>query len=174
MNSKTLVAALTAGILSCTAGLSLAAEQAPAPAMGPMGHHMNFNPEEHLQRTLKDLQGKLALSAGQQGAWQTYSQAQLSRVKQMEERFKALRDEGKEPAKLTTPERMDQAAAHMKEGAERMAQEAKDTKAFYSALTAQQKVIFDLFWQSHHPHCFGPGHEHGFGHHFGPMSGPRD
>lgn len=140
------------GTLLAAMGMASMAQSNPAPAAGPVAHeargmaprmergdHERFQQRmgERFARHLESLKPKLQLSADQQSAWATFSnamQAPAVRPKRMAQ---------SELAKLSTPERIDLMRTRMAERDAMLRQRGDATKAFYAALTAAQKNIFD-------------------------------
>jgi len=145
----------------------------PAPAMQP--HRRDAL--QHAQFRLNELQRKLSLSSEQKSAWDTWSTAELQALKQGIEQHQAWQaahaPQAQPPAEMSTPQRMAQAIAHLRDHKYLLDQhlqqlEARQvrTQAFYDTLDAKQKTIFDLLVQPGPP---GPG-PHGMGPHG--MGGP--
>src|SRR5450830_1427872 len=149
----------------------------PAPAMQPRRR----DALQHAQFRLNELQRKLSLSPEQKSAWETWSTAELQAMKQHQAWQAAHAPQAQPPAELSTPQRMAQAIAHLRDHKYLLDQhlqqlEARQvrTQAFYDTLDAKQKTIFDLLVQPGPP---GPGphgmggpvaHEHGAGFRMGP------
>lgn len=149
---KRLSQKLLMGTLLAAMGMASMAQSNPAPAAGPAAHEargmtprMERGDHERLQkrmserfaRHLESLKPKLQLSADQQNAWTTFSnamQAPAVRPKRMEQ---------SELATLSTPERIDLMRTRMAERDEMLRQRGDATKAFYATLNATQKTIFD-------------------------------
>ena len=125
------------------AGLAANAQTPPpGPAGGPpqMGreHQGHMDParmQERMAKRLGMLKQKLQITAAQEGAWSTYTAAlkptQFNRPARGE--FE----------KLTTPERIDRMRAMRTAHQAEMDKRADATKAFYAALSPEQKKVFD-------------------------------
>lgn len=132
---------------------------APGAAPAPMAreHHGRFDPakmQERMARHQAALKQKLQLTAAQEGAWTAYTSA-------MKPPAGMQRPDRAEFAKLTTPERIDRMRAMRSARSAEMDKRADATKAFYAALTAEQKKVFDA--ESLHRR----GEHHGGRHHKG-------
>lgn len=152
------------------------AQNAPAPGAGPtFGPAPAMQPHrrdelQHAHFRLNELQRKLSLSPEQKGAWDSWSAAELQALKQGIEQRQSWQathaPQGQPPAELSTPQRMAQAIAQLRDHKYLLDQhlqqlEARQvrTQAFYDTLDAKQKTIFDLLEQ---PGPHGPG-PHGMG-----------
>lgn len=135
-------------------GLAAGAQTTPAPAPatpGP-GHHMDghhkhmmgrhhgrFDPAKMQERVAKRqaaLKQQLQITPAQEGAWTAYTAA-------MQPPAARQRPDRAEFEKLTTPERIDRMRALRTARAAEMDKRADATKAFYTALTPEQKKVFD-------------------------------
>ena len=154
---------VAAGLL---AAFGLAAQaQTPPPATGgasaPMAreHHGRHDPakmQQHMERRNAELKQKLQLTSAQEPAWTAYTAA-------MKPPANMKRPDRAEFEKLTTPERIDRMQAMRAARGAEMDKRATATKTFYSALTAEQKKVFDAQgWRGH-----GEGRGHGGRHHKG-------
>jgi protein CpxP len=89
-----------------------------------------------------ELKAKLKITAEQEGAWTSFTTAMKPPA-----RMDHQRPDRAELDKLTTPERIDRMRAlrtqHMAERSAAMDKRADATKAFYAALNADQKKVFD-------------------------------
>jgi|GEM_PF-349879 len=146
------------------------ADAAPTFGPGPAAQPHRRDALQHAQFRLNELQRKLSLSPDQKSAWDTWSSAELQALKQGIEQRQAWQaahaPQGQPPAELSTPQRMAQAIAHLRDHKYLLDQhlqqlEARQvrTQAFYDTLDAKQKTIFDLLVQPGPP---GPG-SHGMG-----------
>ncbi len=133
--------------LLATAGFSVFSQSTVHSMNDGMGYaHMGkMNPERMqgwMDKRHQDLKAKLKLSATQESAWATYVAAMKPPADMM-----VKRQAHEELMKLPTPERIDKMKAlraqHMSEMNFVMDQRGEATKTFYSALTAEQKKIFD-------------------------------
>jgi hypothetical protein len=118
-------------------------------------HHQGqgrFGPVERAEKHLGELEKKLNLQPAQMSTWNTYSQAMMGHAKhraQRMEQFRARRGTAREEADTAT--KLERLSQWMREGADRLDQMAKDTRAFQNVLTAEQQTIFDLYWKAHSP-----------------------
>lgn len=161
---------LTAGLL---AGLGIGAiaqtQTAPTAPAGPgpqamQGERHHRDPaqfrarmqERHAKR-LEALKQKLQITPAQEGAWGTWTAALKPTPHQRPDRA--------EFAKLTTPERIDRMKALRAERNARADQREEATKAFYAALSPEQKRTFDQeSLRFAGGHRFGGEHGHRWSH----------
>jgi periplasmic protein CpxP/Spy len=136
---------IAAGLLAGVAFASGAQPQpAAAPGAGPTSaatreHHGRFDParmQEHIAKRQAQLKQKLQITPAQEGAWNAYTTA-------MQPPLDSRRPERGELDKLTTPERIDRMRAMRAARAGEMDKRAEATKAFYAALSPEQKKVFD-------------------------------
>lgn len=150
-----------AGLLA-SAGFAASAQQtapqsaaAQAPAMGASsdpahhgtkGGHRRMDPakrEAMVAKRQAELKAKLKITAEQEGAWTSFTTAMKPPARMDHHK----RPDRAEWDKLTTPERIDKMRVlrtqHMGERTVAMDQRADATKAFYAALNADQKKVFD-------------------------------
>jgi len=152
---KSLVlAGLLAGAGFATLAQPAAQDMARSPMMGasspmrqggPMGMRGRMDParmEAMMARRHADLKAKLKLTAEQEGAWTTFTTAMKPPVHMGQNR-----PDRAEMDKLSTPERIDKMRALRAQQMTDMnaAMDKRDdaTKAFYAALNADQKKVFD-------------------------------
>ena len=130
-------------------GLAATAQPAPAPAApaasasghphSMMGHHGRMDParmQERMAQRQAQLKQKLQITPAQEAAWTAY-------VAAMNPPANMPRLDRAEFAKLTTPERIDRMRAMRTAHQAEMDKRGDATKTFYSALTAEQKKVFD-------------------------------
>jgi periplasmic protein CpxP/Spy len=131
--------ALTAAMIATAALGAYAQTAAPAQEPPHTGMHapMRESMQQHRAQRLASLKAQLKLSAEQEGAWNNYAQA-MSPPKAM---GKEMNHE--EFARLTTPERLDRMKQMRQDHAATWEQRDQTTRALYSALTVEQKKIFD-------------------------------
>ena len=137
-------------------------------------HHERM--AERVAKRQAELKAKLKITPAQEGAWTTFTAAMQPPAGGM----MGMRHDPKVKAdmdKLTTPERIDKMQAlraeRMKIMSAEMDKRGAATKAFYAALTSEQKAVFDAFAMRggrHGGHGMGGNHggrgEHGrMGHH---------
>lgn len=150
---KLLTRYVAAAALLASLGLAAVAQtQAPqAPAAGPGSHRMmpgerhRMDPaaqerfrarrEERMARRLGELKQKLQISAQQEGAWTSWTAAMKP--------VQFQRPNRAELRSLPTPERIDRMRALRDQRNAEMDKRLDATKAFYGALTAEQKKVFD-------------------------------
>ena len=157
---RTLIAA---GLLAATLAASAQmAGHGPGMGAGPreggmMMAHGGMNPqerqarmEERVSHRLNVLKLRLALTAAQEGAWNTFVAAMKPPAMQRPDRA--------EMARLTTPERIDRMRAMREQRNAAQDKRAEATKAFYAQLSADQKKVFDGETLR-----MGPGGGHGGG-----------
>ena len=131
----TLIAtALMAGLT----GLALAQNTTPPTdkaGVGRMEKIREYKAERHTQH-LTELKSKLNLQAAQEPAWNSFAQS-------MQHPASMAPPERASFEKMTTPDRLDQMQAMKVQRDAHMQQRAEATKAFYAALNAEQKQVFD-------------------------------
>lgn len=103
---------------------------------------------------LAALKEKLALSAEQEAAWNTFAAASQPGPRHPGVDRSAMREEF---AKLSTPERLDRMQARAEMRRARMTERAETVRAFYAQLTPAQQKVFDAEampqrHRGHHPH----------------------
>lgn len=158
----------------------LAEEGVPSQIGGMAGRSRNFDWVQHTQHTLDELKGKLNLAPEQMTAWDTWSRGVIKDAQQQLEKKKSGHEEkgGRaKPTDGTTPERMARGIERLRAETNWMQEhlvqlEAAQvrTKAFYNALSTNQKTIFDLFWREIYHRA--SGHDDGWGMHEHEGSGP--
>ncbi|MFZ6871418.1 Spy/CpxP family protein refolding chaperone [Undibacterium sp. Di27W] len=137
---KKLSIALTALTLGAA---SLSWAQSSAPAAPPAGHGQHGDPakwaekmKERMAKHQAELHDKLKITAAQEPAWKTFTDA-------MNPGPMPARPDRKEMDKLTTPERMEKGLEKMKEHLAKMQSRLASLKTFYAVLTPEQQKIFD-------------------------------
>ena len=152
LSTAVLVSALTA----LSIPFAIAADQTAAAATEQphAGEHHRGHEQcgtEYAQKNLDRLQQQLHLKDSQQAAWAQYKAFILgsltSHEKGMEDRH-SHRSEARES--MSTPARIQEMVAHMREHADKLEKLGKQTDAFYQTLSPEQKTIFDLHWKGHH------------------------
>ena len=109
---------------------------------GPMMHGGDF--KERMAKHQTELHDKLKLTAQQESAWKTYTEA-------IKPQDKMQRPNPADWDKLTAPERMEKMVAAMKEHQSHMEKHLSALKTFYATLTPEQQKIFNE----------NMGHKHG-------------
>jgi len=138
----TLLAGLAFGALSQPApgntanSPSSAAAPAPTTTVGaPLGPRTRM--QQHVQQRLARLKAQLKLTADQEGAWSTYTQAMTPPPHPGDPKGH------EELAQLSTPERLDRMKQMRQQHEAFWDQRDQATRTFYSALSDEQKKIFD-------------------------------
>ncbi len=93
--------------------------------------------EQRMEKRQQALHDQLKLSASQEKAWHNYSEAMKSLLPKRED-FK--RDDWRS---LSAPERSERMLSRAQERVERMRKGNEAMKAFYAALSPEQKKVFD-------------------------------
>lgn len=131
---------IAAAVLMATMGLTAATAQTPPPAGAPERHHGHkFDPakmQERMAQRQTELKQKLQLTAAQEGAWTTFTNA-------MKPTARPQRPDREAIARLSTPDRIDQMRALRNQRIAEMDRRGEATKAFYAVLTPAQKQVFD-------------------------------
>jgi Spy/CpxP family protein refolding chaperone len=130
-----------AALLLAAAGLTAAAQTTPAPATPAAAdaRHQRLDPAQRLERftqRMGELKQKLQITAAQESAWTHFTNA-------IRPNANAQRVDRQALAQLTTPDRIDQMRALRNQRMAEMDRRGDATKAFYNALTAEQKQVFD-------------------------------
>lgn len=162
---------LAAGLAASSAGVW--AQSAPSPTPGPaasapQGKQQRATPEqrqarmqEHFKKFSSQLHDKLKLNANQESAWNTYLQAITPQPPQ------GQRPDRAQIESMTTPQRMEQHLARMKEHEAKLSQRLEATKVFYGQLTPEQQKVFDTetarMFKGRHGMHGDHGHHHGQG-----------
>jgi hypothetical protein len=133
-------AALLAG-LGAAATAQVAAPAAPAASASASGNapHGRFDPArmaERVNRHLAELKQKLQLSASQEPAWTSFSNA-------MQPGARTTRPDREAIARMSTPDRIDHMRALRERRNAEMDRRGDAAKAFYAQLSAEQKKTFD-------------------------------
>ena len=92
--------------------------------------------EERMARRQAALKQKLGITAAQEAAWSGWTQS-------LKPAARPQRPDRAEFARLTTPERIDRMRALRAARMAEMDRRAEATKAFYAALSPEQKKVFD-------------------------------
>jgi Spy/CpxP family protein refolding chaperone len=134
---------LLTGLIATFAAAAMAqTPPAPAPEGKPgmhqrMGKHDPAKMKEFMAKRQAELKQKLAITPAQESAWTTWTAALQPPAVRPE------RPSREEIAKLTTPQRIEQMRAQRAQRQSLMDKRADATNAFYAALTADQKKVFD-------------------------------
>jgi periplasmic protein CpxP/Spy len=119
---------------------------------GKMGGHGPRDPakrQERMNQHLGELKAKLQITAAQEGAWTAFTanmQAPAGKGPMSHADHKKMAEEMQ---KLTTPERIDRMKAMRAERQAMMDKRAEGVKAFYAALTPEQRKVFDAESHGH-------------------------
>jgi Spy/CpxP family protein refolding chaperone len=139
---KRIQSLVMAGVMAAAGGTAFA--QMGDGMMGHDGMH-HWDPAKMAQlhaKHLAELKAKLKITASQEAAWTTFSDAMKPPADMM-----ANRPDRAEMDKLPTPERIDKMRAlhkeHMTAMEAAMDKRAEATKTLYAALSAEQKKTFD-------------------------------
>jgi periplasmic protein CpxP/Spy len=158
-----MAASLAAASASVLAQTPPSAPGAAPAASGQQGQRMSpeqreARMKEHFDRFSRQLHDKLKLNANQEQAWNTYLQSMTPPARQ--ERPDRAKWES-----MTTPQRMEQHLARMKEHEAQMSKRLESTKAFYGQLNADQQKVFDAetakMMKGMHGHNGHHGDHHG-------------
>ncbi|MFC5521910.1 Spy/CpxP family protein refolding chaperone [Polaromonas jejuensis] len=160
----------TAGAGAMAQGTPAAPAAAPAAATKPaaphdgdhrMGRHDPAKMQAWMAKRQAELKAKLKITASQEGAWTTYTEA-MKPPARMGERLTA--EQRAEFDKLTTPERIDKMRAlrtqRMAEMSAAMDKRGEATKAFYATLSPEQQKTFDAELKKHGPYGGRGGPRH--------------
>jgi hypothetical protein len=144
-------AAVAAAALAFTAAPSMAQQSADAGATAAKSARPERSEHRGMRyhQAIARLKEKLKLTAEQESAWNTFSQSM--------EPAKRAPGERKDPATLTTPERVDQMHALRAKAAEAADRRGDAIKAFYAVLTPAQQKVFDDETLRMYRHGPGPG-----------------
>lgn len=183
---KSLHSVVLAGLLASVGGVALAQAPAAAPAAsspgaGPMpgpggGHRMmdRHDParmQAWIARHQADLKARLKITPAQEAAWSSYTAAMQPPAHPAQ----LTPEQRAEIGKLPTPERIDRMRAlrnqRMNEMNAAMDKHDEATKAFYAALSPEQKKIFDAEHPKRGAREGHPGHPDGA---MQPMQPPRN
>ena len=131
----------------------------------PGGHpHRPMDPSQRQEMMAKreaELKAQLQITPAQEPAWAAWVAAMKPPADKPGMGPDERRRMHEEMGKLTTPERIDRMNAMKAERDAQMARRGEATKAFYAALTPQQKKVFDERMHRHGPG--GPDGHHGPG-----------
>lgn len=125
---------IAAGLLLAI-GSTAFAQTGPQP--GAMREHMREHMAQRHSAHLADLKSKLKLEASQEAAWKTFAEAMQPPA------LPAGRLDRAALEKMSTPERIDQMQAWHTQREADMKKRGDATKAFYAALSTEQKKTFD-------------------------------
>jgi Spy/CpxP family protein refolding chaperone len=139
---------LAMGLLAAS-GFAAAADEAPnSPPPGKHAQHRH-DPVAHTQRNLDNLARQLNLKDEQKVAWQAYADSAIARARDRSAKMQAFHShKGEARAESDTATKLDKMSQAMRERADKLQQAAQDTRALASALTPEQKTIFDLYWKA--------------------------
>lgn len=139
---KKLIQSLVVAGLMATAGGVALAQAGGMMGHDGMGHGDPVRMAEMHAKHLSELKAKLKITASQEAAWNTFSESMKPPADMM-----GKRPDPAELDKLSTPERIDKMRAlhkeHMAAMEAAMDKRGDATKAFYAALSPEQKKVFD-------------------------------
>ena len=121
------------------------------PGMHQQGHHQghyNFDPVNQAEQRLGELEKALNLTAQQQSAWKTYSDAVMARAGEKAARMEEFHSRRGEMHNLDTASKLEKRAQWLRDRAERLEKMAQDTRALQQALAPEQQAIFDEYWRT--------------------------
>lgn len=95
--------------------------------------------QQHRAQRMAALKEKLKLTPAQEGAWNSFAEAQRPPARTAGQ----PRPDRAELAKLTTPERLDRMQARQAERSAMFTKRADATRSFYAALSPEQQKTFD-------------------------------
>lgn len=153
-----------------SASLSLWAQPTPTPTQPGHAHEHRAHTMERMkaghERHLQQLKGKLQLSAAQEPAWLAFAAVMAAPPA-----LTHTPPDRAELARLSTPERIERMKTfrtqRQTEMNAQMDRRGETTKTFYSALTADQKKIFDEETARHMARRGEHGVHHGHRGHLG-------
>lgn len=129
---------------------SVWAVEAKPGAMPPVAHKSAQEGQachaDLLKQRMAKLHDALKLSAEQEGAWTNFLAGMKPADMQHEHEEFAQTD----AHPMSTPDRLDRMAEHMKAHQLKMAEHAAQVRTFYDTLTTEQKSIFDRHFMEHH------------------------
>jgi len=125
---------IAAGLLAAFGFAAVAQTAPPVQQVAPQTERI-ARMQERMAKHQTELKQKLQLNVAQEGAWNTYVAA-LKPVA-------VGRPDRAEFATLSTPERIDRMRIHRAARAAEMDKRGEATKAFYAALSPEQKKLFD-------------------------------
>ena len=143
------IAIATLGLGTIAAAAPDQVAQAPATSWhsGASGQHGEKFAERMAKRQAA-LHDKLALTPGQEPAWQAFTAKMQATV--------PTRSDARPAKPLTAPERAERKAAFLQVAQQQAASRVQPIKEFYAVLSPEQQKIFDSQFQ---------GHRHHFGRH---------
>lgn len=131
---------LAATVLAAVGVVAVAQTTAPTPGADPrherMGKHDPAKMKEFIAKRQAELKAKLGITPAQEAAWTSYTTA-------MQPPANMTRPDRAAFEKLSTPDRIDQMKVLRNQRIAEMDRRADATKAFYAALTPDQKKVFD-------------------------------
>ena len=132
--------AIAAAVCVGTAGLASGALATEAGAKTTPGYSEDSNQYDRWQVLMtkkhNQLHDKLNLSADQEGAWKTYTDATMTNMTQSKRGAVDLDS-------MSAPQRMEKGLEFMNERLKKMAAQLDALKTFYATLTPEQQKVFD-------------------------------
>jgi len=108
---------------------------------------------EHMQKDIDELQKQLHLKDVQQAAWTQYKSFVTSSINEYAKEKGGRRSQANASQESkSTPERIQFAAARMRDRADKLDKLGKQTESFYQELSPEQKTIFDLHFRRRFEH----------------------
>ena len=141
------IASLGLGTIAVAATNQVAQAPATSVQSGATGQHGEKFAERMAKRQAK-LHDKLALTPGQEAAWQVFTAKMQASV--------PTRSDARPAAPLTAPERAERKAAFLQVAQQQAAGRVQPIKEFYAVLSPEQQKIFDSQFKDRRHH---------FGHH---------
>ncbi|HZZ69982.1 MAG TPA: Spy/CpxP family protein refolding chaperone [Phenylobacterium sp.] len=170
------LAALAAASIAAPAAWAQDDHRGPRPTPDQMHARMQAMRESHERQRAQDLRTILRLRPDQEAALSAYLASHERPDKGPGERHEPGQVGGQPMGPMTTTQQLDMMARRESEHAAMQQHHAEALRAFYGALSPEQKQVFDALQRLHGGHG-GGGHgmggwgHNGFGGH-GPMGGP--
>jgi hypothetical protein len=172
------LAVLAAASIAAPAAWAQDDHRGPRPTPDQMHARMQAMREAHERQRAQDLRTILRLRPDQEAALTAYLASHKRPDEGQGERHGPGRTSGQAPGPMTTTQRLDMMARRESEHAAMQQRHAEALRAFYGALSPEQKQVFDALQRMHGGgrggmggHGVGGWGHHGFGGH-GPMGGP--
>jgi hypothetical protein len=171
------LAALAAASIAAPAAWAQDDHRGPRPTPDQMHARMQAMREAHERQRAQDLRTILRLRPDQEAALTAYLASHKRPDKGPGEHHGPGQAGGQASGPMTTTQRLDMMARRESEHAAMQQRHAEALRAFYGALSPEQKQVFDALQRLHGGgrgmggHGMGGWGHHGFGGH-GPMGGP--
>ncbi len=135
-----------------------ATDNCPGMQCGDSGTSMQgknkMDPVAFANKRLSELKDKLDITQTEEPAWQIFADKVNAQAKATAALHEKMRAEMKSP-NLSTPDRMAKMAEYLRIRSQHMAAMADVTRAFYNALTPEQKAVFDKMHRGRMQHKHG-------------------